>query len=111
MGAAIRLYLDENISPRIATQLRRRGIDAVSVHELQLQGESDINHLRRAGEMQRVLVTVDVDFLILASEGMAHAGIIFGIQEHLSFGDWVNRLELVVAVYSTDDMMNHVEYL
>ena len=31
MAAAIRLYLDENLSPRIADQLRRRGVDVVTV--------------------------------------------------------------------------------
>lgn len=33
MEAGIRLYLDENLSPRIAEQLRLRGIDAISVRE------------------------------------------------------------------------------
>ena len=34
MAAAIRLYLDENLTPAIAEQLRLRGIDAVSVRDL-----------------------------------------------------------------------------
>lgn len=111
MAVAIRLYLDENLSPKIAVQLRKRNIDAVSVHELGLTGDSDWNHLRRATEMERVLVTADTDFLVMASEGMEHAGIIFGIQEKLSMGDWINRLELIVAVYSPHELFKHIEYL
>lgn len=111
MEAVISLYLDENLSPKIAQQLRRRGVDAISVHELGLTGDSDANHLNRASAMGYVLVTADTDFLIMATEGIPHAGIIFGTQEYLSIGDWVNRLELVVAVYTSDDMQNHVEYL
>ena len=111
MAAAIRLYLDENITPKVAVQLRRRGVDIVSIHELGLTGDSDENHLKRATEKGRVLVTTDTDFLVMASEGIEHAGIVFGIQENLSIGDWVNGLELVAAVYSAEDMINHVEYL
>lgn len=111
MAAAIRLYLDENLTPKIAAQLQRRGVDIVSVHELGLTGDNDENHLKRATAMGRVLVTADTDFLVIASEGANHAGIVFGAQETLRIGDWVNGLELIVTVYSAEEMMNHVEYL
>ena len=48
MAAAIRFYLDENMPVDVAEQLRRRGIDAVTVRDLGLLGESDINHLHHA---------------------------------------------------------------
>ncbi|MBZ0283880.1 MAG: DUF5615 family PIN-like protein [Anaerolineae bacterium] len=69
MEAAISLYLDENISPKIAVQLRRRGIDVVTAHDADALGDSDINHLKRAVRMERVLCTHDVDYLILDAEG------------------------------------------
>ena len=47
-GAVISLYLDENLSPKIASQLRRRGITVVTAHELGTLGDSDDNHLKRA---------------------------------------------------------------
>ena len=111
LAAAIRLYLDENLSPRIAKQLRQRGIDIVTTQELGQRGDSDINHLERATNMKRVLVTSDTDFLRLASEGIRHSGIVFGIQEDHTIGDWVKSLELICLVYSAEDMNNHVEYL
>lgn len=111
MEAAISLYLDENLSPRIAEQLQQRGIDAVSVRDLNLLGDIDTNHLERATAMGRVLVTTDVDFLRLAAEGREHKGIIFGHQQDFTLGDWVKDLELLCFVYTPDDMNNHVEYL
>lgn len=111
MAAAIRLYLDECLTPKIAIQVRKLGIDIVSVHELALTGDSDPNHLARATEMSRVLVTADDDFLTIAASGVPHAGIIHGEQSTLSIGDWVRALELICAVYEPEDMLNHVEYL
>lgn len=111
MAAGIRLYLDENLDPAIAEQLKRQGYDAVSVRELGLLGDTDINHLARATEMGRVLVTADTDFLRMAAEGMSHAGVIFGVQQEHSTGDWVRKLELCCFVYSAEEMLNHVEYL
>jgi hypothetical protein len=111
LEAAISLYLDENLSPKIAAQLRRRGIQVVTAHELGTLGDTDENHLKRALEMGCVFCTHDIDYLIMVSEGIQHAGIVFGIQEKHSIGDWVKGLELICSVYSPDDMKNHVEYL
>ena len=94
MEAAISLYLDENLSPRITTQLKLRGIDAVSVRDLGSLGDPDNTHLERATQQGRVLVTSDVDFLRLAADGANHAGIIFGAQEDHTIGDWVKKLKL-----------------
>ncbi len=111
MEAVIRLYLDENLSPRIAEQLHRRGVDAVSVHELGLTGHSDSNHLERAVALGYVLVTADTDFLKMARDNPEHRGIVFGPQEDLSIGDWVARLELISKVYTSEDMHGHIEFL
>lgn len=45
LEAGISLYLDENLSPKIARQLRLRGIDAVCVRDLGYLGDEDRNHL------------------------------------------------------------------
>lgn len=100
----ISLYIDENLTPEIANQLRLRGIDAVSVRDLGLLGDSDDNHLATATAMSRVLVTSDTDFLVLESQGIEHAGIILGVQEDHSLGDWVKGLELICFVYEAEDM-------
>lgn len=110
MAAAITLYLDENLSPRIAEQWQLRGVEAVSVRDLGFLGDVDANHLERATTMGRVLVTMDTDFLRLAAAGKPHAGIVFGQQQDHTLGDWVKNLETLCFVYTPEDMLNHVEY-
>lgn len=107
----VRLYIDENLTPKIAAQLQSRGIDAVSVRDLGLLGESDDNHLERAKSLGRILVTTDQDFLKMSADNPDHLGIIFGIQEDHSIGDWVTGLELICFVYTMDELKNRVEYL
>lgn len=109
--AKIRFYLDENVPVAVATQLQRRGIEAVTVRDLDLRGDSDINHLRRAVAMGFVLCTHDSDYVELATTGIEHSGIVFGQQHRHGIGDWVRFLELVHAVYNDDEMLNRIEYI
>jgi len=46
--------LDEHLSPVIAAQLRRHDITIYTLQELGLLGDTDINHLTRATEMECV---------------------------------------------------------
>jgi uncharacterized protein with PIN domain len=88
----IKFYLDENISPRIASTLRMDGIDVVSAHDLQVLGDSDENHLHRATTMGRVLCTQDRDYLELDRADKSHAGIAFAEQDKANFDLWVKYL-------------------
>lgn len=111
MAAAIRFYLDENIPVVIADQLRRRGIEVVTVRDLGLRGETDDNHLQHAAKMGYVLCTHDSDFIELAKQGHAHAGIVWGRPDKHGIGEWVKYLELLHSVYSAEDMVNTIEYV
>jgi hypothetical protein len=95
----------------IAEQLKRRGIEAVTVRDLELLGDEDVNHLERATAMGCVLCTHDADFIALATAGIEHTGIVFGQQEKHFIGEWVNGLALIHAVYTAEEMRNRVEYL
>lgn len=77
----MKLYRDENLSPRVAEVLRARGLDAVSAHETGSFGMDDRGQLDYASREARVLVTCDVsDFPGLATVAITanawHAGII-----------------------------------
>lgn len=108
---AIQFYLDENMPVAVADQLRKRGIQAVTVRDLHLLGDTDINHLARATEMGCVLCTYDTDYAKLAAGGMEHAGIILGQFPKHGIGEWVRELLLYHAIYTAEEMRNRVEYL
>lgn len=110
-AARIRFYLDENVPIAVADQLQRRGIDAVTVRDLGLLGQSDADHLALAHHAGRVLCTHDADYLDLAQAGEPHSGIIFGQQHKHGVGNWVGFLELVYNVYSAEVMVGRLEYL
>lgn len=109
--AEIRFYLDENVPIAVATQLKRRGIEAVTVRDLGFLGDSDVNHLYRATEMGYILCTHDVDYVALATSDVEHTGIVLGQQHRHGIGDWVRFLELVHTVYEPDEMRNRIEYI
>ena len=88
----LRFYFDESVEVVISEQLAKHGIDAISAHSLDLLGADDIVHLKRAAEMGRVLCTYDDDFLVLASQGVEHAGILFAQQLKTAIGDWVKEI-------------------
>jgi uncharacterized protein with PIN domain len=77
----VTLYLDEDLSPRVAELLRQRGVDAVSVHERPHRGRNDLDQLRAATAEGRCLITRNVgDFVEIVRELVhrqeSHAGII-----------------------------------
>jgi len=57
--ARLKIYTDENVDIRIAAGLKRRGIKAVSAHEKDMIGASDIEHFRYASEIKAVIFTHD----------------------------------------------------
>jgi hypothetical protein len=111
LAAKVRFYLDENVPVEVARQLKSREIDAVTVRDLNLLGDEDENHLKRAADMERILCTYDTDFVALAAEGLEHTGIVIGQPESHYIGEWVKYLSLMHAVYSAEEMHNRIEYL
>ena len=58
----MKLFLDENLSPLHAAELRTQGHDAIAVLEADLSGATDERVMRFAVDNGRVLVTLDADF-------------------------------------------------
>lgn len=77
----MKFYLDENLTPRIADALRKRGIDAASAHEIGNSQRSDPAQLAYAARAGRCLVTMNVRHFITLSQSAIqrqapHAGIL-----------------------------------
>ena len=56
------ILLDQGLAPRAAAILRKQGLDAVHVSEIQMEKAEDIQILERARIDERVCVTLDHDF-------------------------------------------------
>jgi hypothetical protein len=109
MGA-VRYYLDEHIAEAIATGLRNRGIDVLTLIEAGMLGASDREHITYAYEEGRVLVTHGDDFLRLAAQTEEHAGVAFAPQSR-SIGEMVRGLTVIVEEMEAEEMEGHVEFL
>lgn len=106
----ISFYLDEHIHRAVADGLQRRGVDVMTVQQAGKSGVSDREQLGFAMSEGRVMVTMDSDLLILASEGVSHAGIAYA-NPRRSPGELIRSLMLIYDVLTSADMTNHVEYL
>jgi predicted nuclease of predicted toxin-antitoxin system len=58
----VKLFLDENLSPLHAAELRSNGYDACSAAQVGLSGAPDEQILHFAVENGRILMTLDADF-------------------------------------------------
>jgi predicted nuclease of predicted toxin-antitoxin system len=108
----MKIYADENIESAIIEGLRRRKIAVVAAVELGYRGKPDEFHLAKAVELEAVILTHDVDFLMMASmPGARHRGIIFAHAKNVSTGECIRGVELITSVLTDRDMANHIEFL
>lgn len=102
--------MDEHVAKAVSEGLRRRGVDVVTVQELGLHAANDRQHLERAVQEGRVVVTQDTDFLRLHAAGVSHRGIVYAPQQ-TPVPQMLRGLMLIHDVLSSEDMIRHVEFL
>ncbi len=107
----LRFYLDENMDPEIAEQLRRRGIDALTARDVSLLKVSDGVQLRYAATHGRVLCTKDSDFANPANWNVEHDGIAFFPDSSASIGYIVKAILGLYRKESPESMKNSLRYL
>ena len=110
MAERITFYMDEHVAKSVTEGLRRRGVDVVTVQELGLQSGEDQQHLQRAAQEGRVVVTQDTDFLRLHAAGVSHGGIVYAPQQ-TPVPQMLRGLMLIYDVLTPEDMIRHVEFL
>ena len=111
----IRIYTNESASVAIAEGLKRRGVDAFSTRDAGNLGLTDEEPLVYAGKEKAAVFTHDTDFLQIAArwldEGRTHQGIIYCHQKRYSIGGCVRKLRMLTSVLSSEDMVDHIEFL
>lgn len=96
----MKIYADENTEFAVIEGLRRRKINVIAAVELGYRGKPDEFHLVKAGELEAVILTHDVDFLMMASTpGTKHRGIIFAHAKNVSAGEWAEKDPLYLSAY------------
>jgi predicted nuclease of predicted toxin-antitoxin system len=111
----IRIYTNESVSVTIAEGLKRRGVDAFSARSTSNLGLTDEEQLVYAGKEKAAIFTHDADFLRIAArwmeKGKTHHGIIYCHQKTYSFGECVRKLRVLTSMLTSEDMINHIEFL
>lgn len=110
-----RFLLDEHINPTVAIQLRRKGYDAISLHEGHHLGLLDPEVLELAAAQRRSIVTYKViDFEALASQWFArnrsHSGIVLVHEKTIpqrAVGGLVRALASLADRYPSPHALDH----
>jgi hypothetical protein len=112
---AVMLYMDVHVPQPITDQLRRRGVDVLTVIEDDRAESQDHELLERARTLERVMFTQDIRFKALAEdwqrEGKQFAGLLFGHQLGGTIGQFVKDLELIAKASEAEEWLNAVEHL
>lgn len=99
----------------VILQLRRRGVDILAATEEGANRLSDGELLELARASNRVMVTQDIRFRVLAEGwqrlGQPFAGLVFAHQRHVTFGEMVLDLELIAKATDHEYWRNRVEQL
>lgn len=108
------LYMDQHVPLTITEGLRERGVDVLTAAEDSASDWSDPDILQRATELQRIVFTLDDDFLAIAAEwlesGREFAGVADAHQLGITIGQAVRDLELMATVLDPVDMQNRIEF-
>jgi hypothetical protein len=103
--------VDENI----AAALTSLGIDVLTVSAVGRKGLSDQDQLAFARQENRVVYSVDDDFLCIAAgyqaRGQSFAGIVYHEALARTKRQVIDALVLCDGVYDLADMENHIEFI
>ncbi len=110
----IKLYIDEDLTDRLAVALRSRGYDVVSAHEVNMRGKVDKEQLEYATKHDRVILTRNIKhFVNLEREyyknGLPHNGIV--VTDYLPLKELIRRITKFLNERYPDEMKNCLEWL
>src|SRR3974390_1351774 len=93
------LYADVHVPGPVIFQIRARNVDILAATEEGTNELPDEDLLKLASSLNRVMVTQDIRFRVLAEDwqraGRPFAGLVYGHQRYVSFGQLISDLELI----------------
>lgn len=106
----IRLYIDADITPRLARELRSRGYDAISAHEVGQAQASDPEQMVFVAREGRTLLTCNArDFTPIFQDywfaGQQHSGVV--VSEQLELGEMLHRVVALLEGVPEEEMLNN----
>jgi hypothetical protein len=111
----VKLYADVHVPGPVILQLRLRAVDILAATEENTNELADDQLLQLATSLQRVMITQDIRFRALAENwqrtGRPFAGLVFGHQRSVSFGDMIFDLELIAKTTDLQYWQNRVEQI
>ena len=111
----ISLYLDEDVSVKIAANFRNRGFDVMHPAEAKMLSASDKTQLNKAISEKRTFLTHNKKhFRILHDQyiasGKKHFGIIVASRKRNSF-ETIKRLLDIIQTFSPEEMENQIRFI
>jgi hypothetical protein len=112
---ALRFFFDECADEDVARALQALGLDVVTASSVGRKGQADQDQFEYSRTENRVIYTVDADFLSLAADcqrrGEFFTGVIFHAPFARSKREMINALVLCDGVFEPADMYNRVEFI
>lgn len=110
----LKLYLNENLSRKIAKALREYGYDIISSDEAEMNQTDDETQFAFAAKHKRAIVTNNFkDFSELCdqykTEGKLHYGVIFTTKCSITI--MIRRLKKLLETLSLEEMINQIRWL
>lgn len=110
----IKLYIDEDLSDRVAVALRSRGFDAISAHEVDMRGKTDKEQLDYAIKHNRIILTRNIKHFVnlqreYYKEGLPHNGIL--VTDYLPLKELIRRLTKFLNEKNLTEISNTLDWL
>lgn len=111
---APKIYLNENLSPRLAAQLRRYGFDVIASHDVDMLSRPDPEQMEFACSQQRAVLTFNIDDFVALHQhyfdnAQEHWGVIISTEEPI--GVLVHRLLRLLNSVSAEELRNQLRWL
>lgn len=110
----IKLYIDEDLTDRLAVSLRSRGYDVVSAHEINMRGKTDKEQLEYAIKYNRVILTGNIKHFVnlqreFYKKGLSHNGIV--VTNHLPLKELIRRITKFLNENRSHEIKNRLDWL